>query len=118
METKEQPRAPRISGTNIAGEWVDVDYSANLLNVVLFFEPVSIGSSEAVESVRRLAERYEKLAVGFWFVMEPRLSCMYRGNVAQQNLQRFDLTRIAVFDGNGMIEAAGEAQGSSCPIGR
>jgi hypothetical protein len=104
METKEQVRAPRISGTNVIGEWVDVDFSTNLLNVVLFFEPVSKNSAEAVESVRRLAERYEKLAVGFWFVMEPRLSCMFRGNVAQSALQKFDLMKNAIFDGNGMVE--------------
>jgi hypothetical protein len=104
METKEQPRAPRISGTNVIGEWIDVDYSANLVNVVLFFEPVSKNSAEAVESVRRLAGKYAKLAVGFWFVMEPRLSCMFRGNVAQRTLQRLDLLKNAVFDGNGMVE--------------
>lgn len=104
METKEQQRAPRISGTNVVGDWIDVDYSANLVNVVLFFEPVSKNSAEAVESVRHLAERYAKLAVGFWFVMEPRLSCMFRGNVAVQTLQGLDLTKNAIFDGNSMVE--------------
>ncbi len=104
MDTREQTRAPRISGTNVAGEWIDVDYSANLMNVVLFFDPVSKNSAEAVELVRKLAGRYEKLAVGFWYVMEPRLSCMYRGNAAQLTLQKFNLLKNAIFDGNNMVE--------------
>ena len=104
METKEQPRAPRITGTNVMGEWIDVDYSANLLNIVLFFEPVSKNSAEAIEAVQRLAERYDKLAIGFRFVMEPRLSCMFLGNVAQSALQKINLMKNAIFDGNGMVE--------------
>jgi len=113
MEPREQSRAPRISGVNIFGERVDVDYSANLLNVVLFFEPVSKNAANAIEAVRRLSVRYSKLAVGFWYVMEPRLSCMFRSNVAQTTLQRLDLAEIAVFDGNGMVEL--QAQLKSVP---
>jgi hypothetical protein len=104
MEAKEQTRAPRISGTNVLGEWIDVDYSANLLTVILFFDPISKNSEDAVESIRRLAQRYQNLAIGFWFVMEPRLSCMFRGEVVQRTLERKGLVRDAIFDGNGMVE--------------
>lgn len=104
METKQETRAPRISGANVSGEWLDVDYSTNLLSVVLFFEPVSRNSAEAVELVRRLAARYEKLAVGFWYVMEPRLSCMFRGDVALQTLQKLDLIKNVIFDANNVVE--------------
>ncbi len=104
MEIKEETRASRISGANVSGEWLDVDYSTNLLSVVLFFEPVSRKSAEAVELVRRIAARYEKLAVGFWYVMEPRLSCMFHGNVAQKTLQRLDLLKNVVFDASNMLE--------------
>ncbi|HUI28672.1 MAG TPA: hypothetical protein VLX91_00545 [Candidatus Acidoferrales bacterium] len=99
-----QTRAPQISGTNVVGEWIEVDYSRNLISAVLFFEPVSGNSSEAVELVQRIARRYEKLPVGFWFIMEPRLSCMFRGNTAQLTLQRFNLMKNSIFDGNGMME--------------
>lgn len=103
MEPKEQLRAPRINGINVAGEAVEVDYSANLMNVVVFFEPVSKNSLDTVEMVRLLSQRYEKLSVGFWFVMEPRLSCMYHGNAAQRILDRLGLFSNVVFDANNMI---------------
>ncbi len=104
MESTESGRAPHISGTNILGEWIDVDYSANLLSVVLFLDPVSRSSCEAYMMVRKLAQRYEKLAVGFWFVMEPRLSCMFKGDIVMQTLKRIDIVKNAIFDGNGMVE--------------
>ncbi len=103
MEPKEQARAPRISGINVAGEAVEVDYSANLINVVVFFEPVSKNSLDTVELVRLLSQRYEKLSVGFWFVLEPRLSCMFRGEEAQRTLDRLGLFSNIVFDANSMI---------------
>ena len=92
-----------ISGINVVGENVDVDYSANLMNIVLFFDPVSKISLESLNMVQLLAQRYEKLSVGFWYVMEPRLSCMYRGNIAQAAFERFGMSANAIFDANSMI---------------
>ncbi len=103
MEPKEQERAPRISGINVAGEAVEVDYSANLMNVVVFFEPVSKYSLDTVEHFRVMASRYEKLSAGFWYVMEPRLSCMLRSEVAQRTLDRLSLFTNTIFDANNMI---------------
>ncbi len=103
MEPKEQERASRISGINVAGETVEVDYSANLMNVLVFFEPVSKYSLDTVENFRVMASRYEKLSVGFWYVMEPRLSCMLRFEVAQRTLDRLSLFTNTIFDANNMI---------------
>ncbi|MFZ1083255.1 MAG: hypothetical protein WAO19_15185, partial [Candidatus Kryptoniota bacterium] len=103
MEPREQSRAPMISGINVVGENVNIDYSTNLVNVVLFFDPVSRVSLESLNMVRLLAQRYEKLSVGFWYVMEPRLSCMYRGNIAQAAFERLGLSANAIFDANSMI---------------
>ncbi len=103
MEPREQPRAPMISGINVVGESIVVDYSANLMNIVLFFDPVSKISLDSLTMVQHLAERYGKLSVGFWYVMEPRLSCMYRGNVAHATLERFGMAANAIFDANNVI---------------
>lgn len=103
MEPKDQVRALRISGLNVAGEPVDVDYSLNLMNVVLFFEPVSKNSLDVVELVRLMSERYSRLSVGFWYVMEPRLSCLYRSLSAQRTLDRLSLFSNVLFDANNMI---------------
>ena len=103
MEPREQSRAPIISGINVTGERLDVDYSSNLVNVVLFFDPVSKISLESLNVVQFIARRYERLSVGFWYVMEPRLSCMYRENIARATLERLKLIDKAIFDANNMI---------------
>jgi hypothetical protein len=103
MEPKAQERAPRISGVNVSGEAVDVDYSSGLMNVVLFFEPVTRLSLETVERIRVMSTKYEKLSVSFWYVMEPRLSCMSRAEVAQRTLDRLSLFSNTIFDANNMV---------------
>ncbi len=103
MEPKEQERAPRITGIDVAGGSLEVDYSANLMNVVLFFEPVSRYSLDMVERIRVMAARYEKLSVGFWYVMEPRVSCMSRSEAAKRTLDRLSLFGNTLFDANNMI---------------
>ncbi|MGO9481507.1 MAG: TlpA family protein disulfide reductase [Candidatus Kryptoniota bacterium] len=103
MNPREQARAPMISGINVMGENVDVEYSTNLVNILLFFDPVSKISLESLDMVQLILQRYENLSVGFWYVMEPRLSCMYRGNIARAALERLGLSATAIFDANGMI---------------
>lgn len=103
MEPREQERAPRISGITVTGEAMEIDYSANLMNVVLFFEPVSRYSLDTVEHIRVMSSRYGKLSVGFWYVMEPRLSCMNRSLVAQRTLDKMSLFANTIFDANNMI---------------
>ncbi|MCL5020760.1 MAG: hypothetical protein M1339_03675, partial [Bacteroidetes bacterium] len=103
MEPRLDTHAPRISGVNVAGEPVDLDYSAHLMNVVVFFEPVSMNSLNVVEQIRLMSERYGNLSVGFWYVMEPRLSCMLHHDVAQKTLDRISLFSNTLFDANNMI---------------
>lgn len=106
MEPRELPRAPRISGINVIGETVDIDYLANLMNVVVFFEPVTKNSIDTVGLIRLFAERYQKLSVGFWYVMEPRLSCMYHGSIAQVTLER-----LGLFQPRGSAQSASASRG-------
>jgi len=103
MQPKEQIRAPRIGGVDTDGNSVSVDYSANLMNVVLFFEPVSAYSLETVEQIRLMATKYERLSVGFWYVLEPRLSCMFKSEIAQRTLDRLSIFSNVLFDVNNMI---------------
>lgn len=103
MKQMDETRAPRISGINVSGEPVEVDYSTHLMNVLLFFEPVSRYSLDAVERTRVMAQRYGRLSVGFWYVMEPRLSCMFHTEIAQKALDRLSLFGDVLFDPNNMI---------------
>lgn len=110
MKQQEGTRAPRISGINVAGEPVELNYSGNLMNVVVFFEPVSKYSHEFVEQIRLMSERYGQLSVGFWYVMEPRLSCMFHAEFAQQALDRMCLPGNVLFDGNNLIALQADVQ--------
>lgn len=127
MRPKEETRAPRISGINVSGESVDVDYSAYLMNVVVFFEPVSRYSLETLEYLRTMSSRYGNLSVGFWYIMEPRLSCMFHAELAQRTLDRLSLFANTLFDANNMIALYAGIQtvpcvlvvdSNSCLIGR
>ncbi len=103
MEPKEQTRVQMISGINVSGEPVEADYAANLMNVVTFFEPVSRSSLDTLKIVRHLSKKYTDLSVGFWYVMEPRLSCLYRAKESQLTLERLGLPSSTIFDANNMI---------------
>ncbi len=103
MEPREQPRGPAIAGINTDGENLSIDYSANLMNLVLFFDPVSRTSLEAVEAAQILSLRYEKMSVGFWYVMEPKFSCMYRAEIAGGTLKRLALYSNTLFDVNSLL---------------
>lgn len=103
MRPREETRAPRISGVNAAAESVEVDYSTHLMNIVTFFEPVSNYSLESVEEVRAMSDRYGELSVGFWFVMEPRLSCMFHESIALKTIERLRLPSETLFDANNLI---------------
>ncbi len=103
MKRLEETRAPRISGINVSGETVGVDYSTHLMNILLFFEPVSKYCLDSVERVRLISTRYENLSTGFWYVMEPRLSCMLHSDVAKKALDRMSVFSNVLFDPNNMI---------------
>lgn len=103
MKRLEETRAPRISGIDVLGETVEVDYSMYLMNILLFFEPVSKHSIDSVEQVRLISTRYEKLSTGFWYVMEPRLSCMLHSEAAKKALDRMGIFDNILFDPNNMI---------------
>ena len=103
MKRSEETRAPRISGINVSGETVEVDYSIHLMNILLFFEPVSKYSVDSVERVRLISTRYENLSTGFWYVMEPRLSCMLHSDIARKALDRMSVFSNVLFDPNNMI---------------
>lgn len=103
MESNEQTRAQVIAGIDVSGEPVEVNYAANLMNVVTFFEPVSMGSLDALRVIRLLSKRYADLSVGFWYVMEPRLSCLYRAKESQLTLERLSLPSNTIFDANNMV---------------
>ena len=103
MDLRENSRAPILAGLNTEGESIIVDYSENLINLVLFFDPVSKASLDAVEFTRLLSRRYNGLSVGFWYVMVPRLSCMYKAAAAHRALDRLGLFGGVLFDVNNMI---------------
>lgn len=103
MKPREEIRAPRITGVNVESEAMEVQYSDHLMNVVTFFEPVSRYSLDAVEVIRSLSTSYRDLSVGFWYVMEPRLSCMFRQENARKTLGRLGLAAETFFDANNMI---------------
>jgi hypothetical protein len=103
MKLEGQHRAPNISGINVLGENVSVDYSDYLLNIVLFFDLVSRASIENVNAIQLLARRYQKFSIGFWYIMEPRLSCLYKGEIARSAIERSGLPLNTIFDANGLI---------------
>ncbi|MCL5268757.1 MAG: hypothetical protein M1469_11755 [Bacteroidetes bacterium] len=103
MEPKEQTRAPAFNGINVSGEALEADYADNLVNVVTFFEPVTKNSLDTVEIMRLMSRRYESLSVGFWYVMEPRLSCMYHAKESQMTLDRLSLFGNTLFDANNTL---------------
>ncbi len=103
MIPREHQAAPRISGVSVSGEPIWIDYSANLMNVVTFFDPVSKYSLSTIENLRRMSSLYEKLSVGFWYIMEPRLSCMYHSETAGRTIDRLSLFTGTLYDGNDMI---------------
>ncbi len=108
MDPRELPRAPSISGINVNGEAVEVDYFANLINVVVFFEPLTMNSIYAIGVIRNFAERYKRFPVGFWYVMEPRPSCMDRGDVARVTLERLGLLRSTASNQDASAPSGGE----------
>lgn len=110
MKLREETRAPRISGINAASQSVEVDYSTHLMNVVTFFEPVSKYSLDSVEEIRAMSDRYGALSVGFWYVMEPRLSCMLHEGIARRTLERLRLPAETLFDANNLIALQGGVQ--------
>lgn len=116
MRPREDTRAPRISGINVSGESVDADYSAYLMNVVVFFEPVSKYSLETLEYLRKMSSRYENLSVGFWYVMEPRVSCMLHAELAQRTLDRLSMFTNTLFDANNMIALHAGIQTVPCVL--
>lgn len=103
MKPREEIRAPRISGVNVDSEAVEIEYSDRLMNVVTFFEPVSRYSLDVVEEICSMSARYRDLSVGFWYVMEPRLSCMIHQEIARKTLERLGLVGDTLFDANNMI---------------
>lgn len=92
-----------ISGINVSGEPVEVDYSAKLMNVITFFEPVSMSSLDTLKLIRFLAKKYSALSVGFRYVMEPRLSCLYHAKESKPALERLGLPSDTIFDANNMV---------------
>ncbi len=103
MKPREEIRAPRISGVNVESEAVDVRYSDHLINIVTFFEPVSRYSLDSAAKILSMSARYADLSVGFWYVMEPRLSCLFRQEVARRTLERLGLVGETLFDANNLI---------------
>ncbi len=103
MEPKEPTRAPAITGINISGDALQVDYTENLLSVITFFEPVTKNSLDTVEVMRQMSRSYGNLSVGFWYVLEPRLSCMYHARESQTTLERLNLSGNTIFDANNML---------------
>ncbi len=103
MDPREFTRAPTISGIDTQGDRLSIDYSENLINVLVFFDPVSCHSLEAIEAIQLLSLQYEKLSVCFWFIMEPRPSCMYKSEIAQRTLNRLGLFSKAIYDVNNQI---------------
>ncbi len=103
MKPREEIRAPRITGVNPVSRSVEVDYSGHLMNVVTFFEPVSRYSLESLAGLRAMSDRYGNLSVGFWYVMEPRLSCMFHEGIALKTVRRLQLPEDTLFDANNLI---------------
>lgn len=110
MKQQEGTRAPRISGINVAGEAVEVDFTDSLMNVVVFFEPVSRYSLDFLGQIKMMASRYERLSVGFHYVMEPRLSCMLHADPVQKTLDRLRLPADVLFDANNLIALQADVQ--------
>lgn len=103
MKGLESRILPVITGLNLEGNEISLGNRGALINILVVFDPVSVRSMLTLKLLEKIARRYVDAPLDLLYVMEPKLSCFYKFDVARNFTNRFGISSKVIYDANSSI---------------